>query len=94
MQKSCIFLQKETSYCKNSSALDPRVPKHWELSNGNYKGKWFKGDIASKSVELITADKSNGVDDDDKIFKLFSSPLWILLSFSTFSINQFNIMQE
>ena len=40
----------------------------WELSNGNYKVKWFKGDIASKSVELITADKSNGVDESKVCF--------------------------
>ena len=37
----------------------------WELSNGHWKVKWLEGDIAPKSVELITADISNVVDDDD-----------------------------
>ena len=37
----------------------------WELSNGNGKVKWFEGDVAPTSVELITADESNLVDDDE-----------------------------
>ena len=37
----------------------------WELSNGHWKIKWFEGDIAPTSVELITADESNVVDDDE-----------------------------
>ena len=37
----------------------------WELSNGRCKVKWFEGDIAPTSVELITADESNVVDDDE-----------------------------
>ena len=36
-----------------------------ELSNGNWKVKWFEGSIAPKSVELITADESNVVADED-----------------------------
>ena len=38
----------------------------WELSNGHWKVKWFEGDIAPTSVELITADESNVVADDDE----------------------------
>ena len=38
----------------------------WELSNGHCKVKWFEGDIAPTSVELITADESNVVADDDE----------------------------
>ena len=37
----------------------------WELSNRHWKVKWFEGDIATTSVELITADESNVVDDDE-----------------------------
>ena len=37
----------------------------WELSNGLWKAKQFDGDIAPKSVELITADESSLVDDDN-----------------------------
>ena len=36
-----------------------------ELSNENWKVKWFEGSIAPKSVELITADESNVVADED-----------------------------
>ena len=36
----------------------------WDLSNGHWKVKWFEGDTAPTSVELITADESNTVDDD------------------------------
>ena len=28
----------------------------WDLSNGHWKVKWFEGDTAPTSVELITAD--------------------------------------
>ena len=37
----------------------------WELRNEYWKVKWFAGDIATTSVELITADESNVVDDDE-----------------------------
>ena len=37
----------------------------WELSNGYWKVKWFEDDIAPASVELVTADESNVVDDDE-----------------------------
>ena len=37
----------------------------WELSNGHWKIKWFEDDIAPTLVELITADESNVVDDDE-----------------------------
>ena len=32
VQKICMFLQKETSHCKNSLALGPQGPKHYILA--------------------------------------------------------------
>ena len=37
----------------------------WELSNGHWKVKWFEGDIATTSVEFITANESNVLGDDE-----------------------------
>ena len=37
----------------------------WQLSNRHWKVKWFKGDIATTSVEFITADESNVLNDDE-----------------------------
>ena len=56
----------------------------WELSNGHWKVKWFEGDIAITSVELITADesKSNVVDDGENG----------IVFFFFFFFNSFNIV--
>ena len=45
----------------------------WELSSGHWKIRWFEGKTAAKSVELITADELNVVDDDEngKVYFLF-----------------------
>ena len=45
----------------------------WKLNNGHWKVKWFEGDIAPTSVELIAADESIVVDDDGngKVFWVF-----------------------
>ena len=48
-----------------SSPISNPLKCGWELSNGHWKVKWFEGDIATTSVELITADESNVVDDDE-----------------------------
>ena len=37
----------------------------WELSNGHWKVKWFEGDVAPILAQLITADESTVVDDDE-----------------------------
>ena len=36
VQKICMFLQKETSHCKNSLALGPQGPKHYIFGNQLY----------------------------------------------------------
>ena len=36
VQKICMFLQKETSHCRSSSALGPRGPKHYIFGNQFY----------------------------------------------------------
>ena len=56
----------------------------WELSNGHCKVKWFEGDIAPTSVELITADESNVVDDDEngKVSFYFFCRVRLLNSFN------------
>ena len=45
---------------KNSKSLKSLLAPY-----GHRKVKWFEGDIAPTSVELITADESNVVDDDE-----------------------------
>ena len=58
----------------------------WELSNRHWKVKWFEGDIATTSVELITADESNVVHDDE------SSKVSLYLFFSRIRLlNSFNV---
>ena len=56
----------------------------WELSNRHWKVKWFEGDIATTSVELITADESNVVDDDEngKVCFYFFCRIRLLNSFN------------
>ena len=56
----------------------------WELSNRHWKVKWFEGDIATTSVELITADESNVVDDDEngKVSFYFFCRVSLLNSFN------------
>ena len=55
------WLSSWTSYLLISNPLNCG----WELGNRHWKVKWFEGDIAPKSVELITANESNVVEDDD-----------------------------
>ena len=49
------WLSSWTSYPPISNPLNCG----WVLDNGHWKIKWFEGDIAPKSVELITVDESN-----------------------------------
>ena len=56
----------------------------WELSNGHWKVKWFEGDVAPTLAELITADESTVVDDDEngKVVFIFFCRLRDLNSFN------------
>ena len=54
----------------------------WELNNEDWKVKWFEGDIAPTSMELITADESS-VADDDKNGNFFFCRLRDLNFFNT-----------